>query len=349
MNPLLKDLIKNMKSVDNEEIFFYDISNEKKDFKLRYLSLNETNNFLNKKKEFQGEFLTLKDLLLMLDDIFESQSNSFKKCEQRIKSAFNKVIDFVVDKIKIEENKALEFLYEMKSNKICNHMSNYEKELLNLGDDKINFQHKFSEMLENVDKMKIEIQEFFISVENIERENEQFIKNFTFFNKNLLNSLILKNPLNDKSVEVKNNGLIASNISTGHSCIISNISFNKKVKLNFKVNKMERNHWMYFGILQKIDNLNQNSYSCKTSYGWAKNSIQLYIDGQCNYCPSNYDGDINEGDRLILSIIPEEGKLHLKNLRSNKEYSLDIPKGLDYYFHFNLHGKNDEIEIISVN
>jgi hypothetical protein len=275
---------------------------------------------------------------LVINELLETYSNSFQKQEEKIKAVFNRTIDKIVGKLRALEEKVLSHFKLIKTEEISLNLTNHEKNLDSQIDKEDNFRTKFTNMFENLTKIYDSFDIVNKYVDNIENQLNLYSYDYKI-NLDFLNeTFTLKNPLNDSTLQIDQSGLKVKNYNTsGHRCVISNRSFKYNLEINVKVSKMLNNNWMMFGIINQITNLNNHSYGFKTCYGWAKCSKQVYKDGVCDDYDPNYDGDIKEGDDLIMRLKPTEGILQLKNKRSSKEYTLNIPKGLEWYLHFNLH------------
>ncbi len=285
------------------------------------------------------------NIILSIKEVLEDFSSDYSSEEKRIKESFNKVIDVVVSKIRSVEDMAVCNLRYLKSDILSAHIKTYDQVIKCELKSKFNPKSRFINMNENFKKFYDDIEKICDYMKNLEIQLTEFSNQFYMSIDCVKNTFSLKNPLNDTTVVIDKSGLKFKKISKQYSCIISNRPFKNNCELHIKISKLSDNEWLFLGIINDIGNLSDSNYSLKTSYGFDKYKKRVYKDGVLDKNDSCFDGDIIEGDNLLMKLSTEEGKLKLKNYRTNKKYNISIPKGLEWYFHFNLYRNGDELEI----
>ncbi|CAF1407330.1 unnamed protein product [Adineta ricciae] len=120
-------------------------------------------------------------------------------------------------------------------------------------------------------------------------------------------------------------------------------------KISLKIERMTNNYWMLWGIISQNTSMQVSSYSSKSSYGWAKNQKQVYLNGENNNGYNDYDGDVCENDVLYLTLNCDERYIQLENERTKKKYTIpiDLTKcPFPWQLHINLYSANDRISIL---
>ena len=110
---------------------------------------------------------------------------------------------------------------------------------------------------------------------------------------------------------------------------------NGRHQIRFRIEKLRRNGWMFFGIISKFESMNINSFSCLSSYGWATQN-RIYLAGECLQKDND---DIINNDIFILTIDCEQRKIQMKNQLTGHidEILVDINKcPFPWKLHFNL-------------
>jgi len=89
----------------------------------------------------------------------------------------------------------------------------------------------------------------------------------------------------------------------------------------------------------------EQSYSCSTSYGWAKGN-QVFLEGQFNYDYGGYKGEFQTGDVVELTLDCETKTLSFYTPQSGKTYNIKLPNAGPWRLHVNLYGVNDKIRLL---
>lgn len=153
------------------------------------------------------------------------------------------------------------------------------------------------------------------------------------------------------NIAFSENGQVCTSNDSGHKWTLGKNVYSKGINVfQFEVIKLLNNNWMLLGIIDTETNLNNNnSYGAAGYYGWA-GSDQVYINGGNNSSKDGYNGknDFLEKDTIILTLNLEESKLHFKNQRNGKVYSLEIPQNKKWKVHVNMHGQGDQLKFTRI-
>lgn len=153
------------------------------------------------------------------------------------------------------------------------------------------------------------------------------------------------------NVQILENGFVAEhNGPNGHAEVRGFTKYSRGThKISLKIEKMENNLWMFWGIISQNTETINNSYSSTSAYGWAKNPKQVYLNGKNNEGYNNYQGDIVENDILHLILNCDSQIIELENERTKEKYSIPIDLSVcpfPWQLHINLHSSKDRIRIL---
>jgi hypothetical protein len=151
------------------------------------------------------------------------------------------------------------------------------------------------------------------------------------------------------NISIQEDGKVAThNYTINHGYVLGKNEYSEGTyKFTLKIEHMYNNHWMYVGIIQSETPMNDNSYNLVSSYGWAKNTAQVYINGYCNSGYKNYAGNFVQGDTVHL-ILNCRSKCLTFSIPNEEKYTLSLLQDGPWRLHINLYGKNDKIRILKV-
>ena len=152
------------------------------------------------------------------------------------------------------------------------------------------------------------------------------------------------------NAQILENGLVAEhNGSTSHAEVRGSTKYSTGThKISLKIEKMENNNWMFWGIMSQNTPMQNNSYSSTSANGWAKYG-QVYLNGKNSGGYNGYQGDIIENDILHLILSCDNRTIELENERTKQKYSIPIDLSgcpFPWQLHINLYGSNDRIQIL---
>ncbi|CAF1358038.1 unnamed protein product [Adineta steineri] len=153
------------------------------------------------------------------------------------------------------------------------------------------------------------------------------------------------------SVHILENGLVAEHNETEIAAEVR--GFTKYStgthKIGLKIEKMTNNNWMFWGIISQNTATQKNSFSSKSSNGWAMFKY-VYLNGEYSVGYNNYQGDIVENDILYLTLNCDSQTIELENERTKQKNSIAIDLNdcpFPWQLHINMYNSNDRIRILA--
>ena len=109
------------------------------------------------------------------------------------------------------------------------------------------------------------------------------------------------------------------------------------------------NTWILLGINSRSIPLHNESYQCRSTYGWASNN-RIWSYGQEKRNHSSIDIEIRKGDIISLILDCDNRTVTMVNVRTNMKHELLVNViycPLPWQLHVNLYETNSRVRILS--
>ena len=180
----------------------------------------------------------------------------------------------------------------------------------------------------------------------LEEESVSLIKNIRINNQSLQSrSNVFERVC--KNAQIHENGrLVIKDDSTDHTEIRGKGEYSTGIhRISFRVERLEKDGWIFFGIISKTQTIQKRSYGSSSSYGWS-NKCQIYPSGQ--YQTKQTLATV-ENDDVILTVNCDERRIQLMNKRLNSSMELPIDTSkcpFPWQTHLNLFSPNTHVRIV---
>jgi hypothetical protein len=158
---------------------------------------------------------------------------------------------------------------------------------------------------------------------NIQQEKN----NTPFIQKIIVNIIMKKNEFFERSagnLKIDDHGQVILVESQGHSTARCHEEYSSgQHQFRFKIEQMNRNNWMYFGIVSKNVSLQDRSSNTPTTFGWTTQSF-VFLNGSGHSGYNGYKSDMAQNDILELFLDCDGQKIRLTNERTNNIHEIDV-------------------------
>ncbi|UJR10844.1 hypothetical protein I4U23_015032 [Adineta vaga] len=150
------------------------------------------------------------------------------------------------------------------------------------------------------------------------------------------------------TVDIRDNGyLVVKHNSNDHTEMRGKNEYSNGIHtLQFRIEQLIQNGWVFFGIISKLEPMRTLSYYSPSTHGWS-NRGQVYTAGVHSFIKTI---DVMKNDTIVLLINCDQRKIEMKNERLNRtqELSIDVDKcSFPWQLHLNLHAANTAVRILS--
>ena len=208
-------------------------------------------------------------------------------------------------------------------NQLLERLAKVAEELRKAREDEEYFETDLKQWIEKLDQLKKD----FTQPPNIELDQNNDIINTITIRKNVSETVLVKETFGRSlgDVDIIDNGqVIVKTKTNAHATIRGNGEYSGgKHQFHFQVEKYLGSKWIFFGIISKNVELQNESRYSRSCYGWA-GANQAHINGKIWNQLDGYESDIEENDIVQLTLDCNRRIIQLKNERTKSIYEITV-------------------------